>query len=37
VFFDKEAERERDICRDAICLKEEAEKGETVILRYDIS
>lgn len=27
VFFDKEAERERDICRDAICLKEESEKG----------
>ncbi|KAF2365163.1 Phox-associated domain [Trinorchestia longiramus] len=25
-FFDKEAERERDICRDNVCLKEEAEK-----------
>ncbi|XP_047739096.1 sorting nexin-13 [Hyalella azteca] len=25
-FFDKEAERERDICRDNVCLKEDAEK-----------
>ena len=27
LFFDKEAEKERDICRDSICLKEESEKG----------
>lgn len=27
-FFEREAEKERDICRDEVCLKPDAEKGE---------
>ena len=27
-FFDKETEKEKDVCRDNVCLKEESEKGE---------
>lgn len=26
-FFDREAEKEKDICRDEVCLKADAEKG----------
>ena len=26
-FFDKEAEKEKDICRDSVCLNEDSEKG----------
>lgn len=32
-FFDREAEKEKDICRDEVCLKSDAEKGE---LTYSI-
>lgn len=27
-FFEREAEKEKDICRDEVCLKVDAEKGE---------
>lgn len=26
-FFDQEAEKEKDICRDEVCLKADTEKG----------
>ena len=29
-FFDCEAEKEKDICRDEVCMKPDAEKGELV-------